>query len=231
MFDINALNAATGGADQTKADASKAKLDEDLNKFLNLLVTQLKNQDPLDPMDATEFTSQLVQFASVEQQIYQNSNLEKLLLTAQVSQVSNLAGFLGTTVEGTSDTFNLDNSSATFTYDLMSQATSNTITIADDSGKTVFTTGGEFDAGKHTYTWDGLDDLGNQMADGSYTVTVSALDSDGTPIPVKQTVFGLVTSAGADQGQVTLFMGDVTLGLGSVLSVSETPPPPPPEVP
>lgn len=228
MLDINALSAAASGTDQTKAEASKAKLDEDLNKFLNLLVTQLKNQDPLDPMDATEFTSQLVQFASVEQQIYQNSNLEKLLLTAQVSQVSNLSGFLGTTVEGTSDTFNLDNSEATFTYDLQAQATSNTITIADDSGKTVFTTGGEFDAGKHTYTWDGLDDLGNQLPDGAYTVTVSALDSAGTPVPVKQTVFGLVTSAGADQGQVTLFMGDVTLGLGSVLSVSETPPPPPP---
>lgn len=227
MFDINALSAAAGGNDQTKAEASKAKLDEDLNKFLNLLVTQLKNQDPLDPMDATEFTSQLVQFASVEQQIYQNSNLEKLLLTAQVSQVSNLSGFLGTMVEGTSDTFNLDNSEATFTYDLQAPATSNTITIADDSGKNVFTTGGEFDAGKHTYTWDGLDDLGNQLPDGAYTVTVSALDSAGTPIPVKQTVFGLVTSAGADQGQVTLFMGDVTLGLGSVLSVSEAPPPPP----
>lgn len=224
MIDLNALSAS---GELTKAEASKAKLDEDLNKFLNLLVTQLKNQDPLDPMDATEFTSQLVQFASVEQQIYQNSNLEKLLLTAQVSQVSNLSGFLGTTVEGTSDTFNLANSSATFTYDLQAPANSNTITIADDSGKTVFTTNGVLDAGKQTYTWDGLDDLGNQMADGSYTVTVSALDSAGEMIPVKQTVFGQVTSAGAEEGEVTLFMGDVTLGLGSVLSVSETPPPPP----
>ena len=55
----------------TKSGAAQAKLNEDLNQFLNLLVTQLKNQDPLDPMDANEFTSQLVQFASVEQQIYQ----------------------------------------------------------------------------------------------------------------------------------------------------------------
>lgn len=227
MFDIASATSAASYGDPTKAEQSQAKLEEDLNKFLNLLVTQLKNQDPLDPMDATEFTSQLVQFASVEQQIYQNSNLEKLLLTAQVSQVSNLSGFLGTTVEGVSDTVNLANGSAKFTYDLEGQASTNTLIISDASGKTVFTIGGELDAGKHTYTWDGLDDLGNQLPDGTYTVTVAALDRDGAEVPAKQTVFGVVTSAGADQGQVTLFMGDTSIGLGSVLSVSETPPPPP----
>lgn len=92
MFDIAGTTSTSSGINQTDAEKSKEKLDKDLNQFLNLLVTQLKNQDPLDPMDATQFTSQLVQFASVEQQIYQNSNLEKLLLTAQVSQVSNLSG-------------------------------------------------------------------------------------------------------------------------------------------
>ena len=59
----------------SRSAAAAAKIDEDLNKFLNLLVTQLKYQDQLDPMDASEFTSQLVQFAGVEQQIYTNSNL------------------------------------------------------------------------------------------------------------------------------------------------------------
>ena len=63
----------------SQSSQAKSKLDDDLNQFLNLLVAQLQNQDPLDPMDANEFTSQLVQFASVEQQIFQNSNLEKLL--------------------------------------------------------------------------------------------------------------------------------------------------------
>jgi len=218
MFDIAS---ATSGTAQTDAELSKQKLDKDLNQFLNLLVTQLKNQDPLDPMDATQFTSQLVQFASVEQQIYQNSNLEKLLMTAQVSQVSNLSGFLGHTVEGTGDSFNMVGSTAKMTYDLEAQAANTTLTISDASGKSVFTTGGNLDAGKHTFTWDGLDDLGNQMPDGAYNVTVTSLDSAGNEILVKQSVFGVVTAAGADQGQVTLFMGDVTMGLGSVLSVSQ----------
>lgn len=61
----------------TQAGQSQKKLQDDLNQFLNLLVAQLQNQDPLEPLDANEFTAQLVQFASVEQQIQQNSNLEK----------------------------------------------------------------------------------------------------------------------------------------------------------
>ena len=72
----------------TQSGASQAKLDQELNRFLNLLVTQLKNQDPLDPMDANEFTSQLVQFASVEQQIYQNSNLEKMLALQEMQRTA-----------------------------------------------------------------------------------------------------------------------------------------------
>ena len=71
----------------TKSASSQAQLQEELKRCLNLLVTQLKNQEPLDPLDANEFTSQLVQFASVEQQIFQNSNLEKLLNLQETSQI------------------------------------------------------------------------------------------------------------------------------------------------
>ena len=130
--------ATTFGADATKSDRNQAKLEDDLNKFLNLLVTQLKNQDPLEPMDATEFTNQLVQFASVEQQIYQNSNLEKLLAATHVNQVSNLAGYLGTTIGGNGSTFTMENSQAKLSYTLYDLASTNTMIISDDTGKTVF---------------------------------------------------------------------------------------------
>ena len=80
----------TGGA----AALSQTKLEENLNQFLNLLVTQLKNQDPLEPMDSTEFTSQLVQFASVEQQIYTNASMEKLLNLEETSQISTMVNFI-----------------------------------------------------------------------------------------------------------------------------------------
>lgn len=227
MFDVSSISSSSATG-QTQSDVSQAKLEDDLNKFLNLLVTQLKNQDPLDPMDATEFTSQLVQFASVEQQIYQNSNLEKLLNATHVNQVSNLSGYLGTTVEGVGNEFILENGQAKFTYDLFDQASTNAIIIQDASGKVVFTTGGELEAGQHTFQWDGKDDLGNQLPDGQYKVVIAAQDDAGLEIETEETVFGRVTAAGAEDGQVTLYMGDVAMPLGSVRSVSETPAPPAP---
>ena len=74
----------------TKAGQSQQKLQDDLNQFLNLLVAQLQNQDPLEPLDANEFTAQLVQFASVEQQIQQNANLEELITMQQNTQAASM---------------------------------------------------------------------------------------------------------------------------------------------
>ncbi len=220
MSIISGTSAATSQA--TTAQQSQDKLEEDLNAFLELLVTQLQNQDPLEPMDSTEFTNQLVQFASVEQQIYQNSNLEMLLEATYVNQVAGLSGYLGTTIEGAGDTFNLENGSATFTYDMAGDAVDSQLFIRDANGKVVYTTKGEYDAGKHTFTWDGVDDDGVQLEDGAYSFQLAALDSDGEPIDYAPTVFGNVTSAGAEDGVVTLYMGDVPMQLGFVQSVSES---------
>lgn len=225
MFDVNALSSASGLDAQTKSGQAQAKLEEDLNQFLNLLVTQLKNQDPLEPMDATEFTNQLVQFASVEQQIYQNSNLEKLLNAYHVTQVSNLTGYLGTTVESNGDQMLMENGSAKFSYTLHDDAAATSIMISDSSGQNVFTTKGERFQGRYEFTWDGIDSQGNQLPDGEYTITIAPLDADGVPIDYSQTVYGRVSSAGADEGDVTLFMGEIPVSLSDVVSVAETPAP------
>ena len=81
---------------------SKNKLAKDLNSFLTLLTSQLKNQDPLSPMDSSEFTNQLVEFAQVEQQIGMNDNLTSLIGLTNQSIVSNAVNYIGTTIEGQS---------------------------------------------------------------------------------------------------------------------------------
>jgi len=205
----------------TKSGQSQVKLQEDLNRFLNLLITQLKNQDPLDPLDATEFTSQLVQFASVEQQIHQNANLEKLISLNQASQVSTMVDFIGTTIEAKGQEFPLENGEGKFTYTLGASADKTTIHIAKN-GLTVFSTSGETDAGKHTFTWDGRDKNGVTQSDGTYTAVVTAQDRQGKLLSVEHTVFGRVTGAGAEDGVVTMFLGDIKVGLDSILSVNET---------
>ncbi len=221
---LGSLADTTSVAADTQAAGSQAKLNEDLNSFLNLLITQLKHQDPLDPMDATEFTSQLVQFASVEQQIYQNANLEKLLTLQQTSQVASMVDYLGTTIEATGRRVNLENGRAEFTYTMGSGVNAGTIIISNEAGLTVFTMDAEAEFGKHEFTWDGKSNGGEPQPEGTYTINVTATDRAGDILDVAQTVYGRVTGAGVENGAVTMYMGDVAVDMGDVLSVRETPP-------
>ena len=102
----------------SQAASSQQQLNEDLNQFLTLLITQLENQDPLEPLETNEFTSQLVQFASVEQQIQQNANIEQLIALQSAGLVSNMVNFIGTTIEATGQVMPLENGNAEFTYTL-----------------------------------------------------------------------------------------------------------------
>jgi flagellar basal-body rod modification protein FlgD len=207
----------------TKSAAAAAKNDEDLNKFLNLLVTQLKNQDPLDPMDATEFTSQLVQFASVEQQIYANANLEKILKLQETNQVSNLVDLIGKTVEAEGRDIPLENANAQFTYTVPIGARKATVSIANDAGVNVFTVEGDITEGQHTFKWDGKSTSGNQKLDGDYKVTVSATDTDGNLMDITYTSFGRVSGVGIVDGVLSLNMGEsIIYGQENIRSVKET---------
>lgn len=223
---ISGITAASDGS--MNSAQAKDKMEKDLNQFLNLLVTQLKNQDPLSPLDANQFTSQLVQFASVEQQIYQNANLEKLVGMQQTSQTGAMVNYLGTFVEVTGQTFNLDNSLGQFTYDLEEKAVSATLTIQDALGKTVWSGPISNEPGKEVFHWDGIASNGMQAPDGPYTAVVSAKDSEGNLINVAQTVYGRVTGAGATKGAVTLSMGAVDAPLDKVLNVRDAALPVPP---
>lgn len=215
-------SATTASTGASVAAQSEAKLKDDLNKFLNLLVTQLKHQDPLDPMDATEFTSQLVQFASVEQQIHQNANLEKLIALQQGSQISSLVNYIGMGVEATSQKVPLENGAAIFTYTNPSNVDKGTINIVNGQGLTVYSVDADKTAGKHPFSWDGRDKNGVLQPDGDYTVIVTAQDRDGKILPVEYTVFGRVTGATTEDGKIALFMGrNIQVPIDQIKSVTQ----------
>jgi len=115
---LGGINSTSNAVAGTQSADDQARLEEDLNQFLTLLVTQLENQDPLDPMDSTEFTSQLVQFASVEQQIKQNTNLEQLVGLQQNNQISSMVNFIDKLVEVEGQSIPLEDGQAEFTYTL-----------------------------------------------------------------------------------------------------------------
>ncbi len=210
-------------AEGSKSAESEAKLEEDLNRFLNLLVTQLKNQDPLDPMDSSEFTSQLVQFASVEQQIFQNANLETLVELQQTNQISSMVDFIDKVVEVDGTSFPLENSLGQFTYTMPQGAKSASVIIRDSSGLTVIEQDANLDAGQHAFDWDGKDRFGQVLPDGEYTALVTGLSNSGEILQIGQTVFGRITGIGIDGSDTTLFMGDIEVPQAKVLAVKQAP--------
>lgn len=220
---LGATSAAASAVAGGKAADDQAKLEEDLNQFLTLLVTQLENQDPLDPMDSTEFTSQLVQFASVEQQIYQNANLEQLVNFQQNTQISSMVNFIDKVVEVPGQALPLENGHAEFTYTMPANARSATIFIRDTNGVTVYEQDADTTAGKHTFVWDGTDKTGQPVEDGEYSAVVTGLDNDNEVLDVPQTAFGRVTGVGVYNGEPTFFMGDIQALQIGVISVKEAP--------
>ncbi len=210
-------------AEGTKSADAQAQLEEDLNRFLNLLVTQLKNQDPLDPMDSNEFTSQLVQFAAVEQQIFANSNLEELVSLQQMGQISSLVDFIDRTVEVVGTKFPLENGKAKFTYTMPEDVKSASVIIRDQNGITIYEESANLEQGQHTFEWDGLDKHGQPADDGIYNAVVTGLDRNSDIIEVSQTAFGRITGVGSEAGTPTIFLGDLEVPQGYIISVMETP--------
>src|SRR4051812_7043586 len=188
MADVSGLTTAAAAQQQTTT--SGVKLAKDLNSFLQLLTSQLKNQDPLSPMDSTQFTNQLTQFAQVEQQININSNLTNLIGLSRQSIVSSAVNYIGKTIEGQSDQVPLQNGALKAGYGLNSDAKAVTLVVRDDTGNIVFSKPGETLKGVHEFDWDGKDSNGVQLKDGTYTLGVTSEDADGKPVDSYVTAFG-----------------------------------------
>jgi flagellar basal-body rod modification protein FlgD len=216
---MNTVSTATATATTTGTNTSMSKLAENFDQFLTLLTTQLKNQDPLSPMDSAQFTQQLVAFAGVEQQINTNKNLESLLSLQKSSQMVGALGLMGKTVEAKTDQVPLSNSTGTFAYSLPRTAAQVAYSITDSSGRVVYSGAGDKTAGRHEYTWDGKSSGGVQQPDGAYTVTVVALDQAGAQIDVTTTAIGMVSGVESGDSGAILAMGAVKVPVDQVTAV------------
>ena len=187
--------------------------------FLKLIVAELKNQNPLDPTDTTQFMNQLVSYASYDQQQTMNSNLSDLVTSMNSMLSSNGLGYIGQTVEAKGDTTTLQNGSASWGYSLTSESAATTITVSDQNGNAVWSGSGETSSGQHTFTWDGTTSSGGKAADGDYTVSVSAKNASGTSVLDYTTVIGKVTGIDSSSGKTLLTIGDTTVEMSNVINV------------
>lgn len=213
---------------QTQTQTAKSSLASDFDAFLLLLTTQLQHQDPLSPVEPTEFTNQLVAFAGVEQQINTNENLEALVTLQNASVASSMVGFIGTEIEAATNLLPLQNGAAEFKYLLGDTAKATSIVITDSNGKVAYTEQGEKTAGEHIFEWDGTDQDGVQLLDDVYTVSVTALGFEDESITSSVVTKGRVTGVEMIDGLATLDMGGVYVGLDAVVSINEPDPDPTP---
>jgi flagellar basal-body rod modification protein FlgD len=218
-----ALNAAnTSGSTSNTGNAGLAALANNFNSFLTLLTTQLQNQDPLDPMDTDQFTQQLVEFTSVQQQVDMNTNLQTLISLQQTNEATQAMQFLGAnvTLSGTSATLSsATNSPASWTLNSPSPATGN-VTITNSSGQTVYNGTVSLNSGTQTYTWNGQGSNGVTEPDGQYTLAITATNASGQPVTVSTQVGGTVTGVNLSQNPPQVTVGGQSYPVSSIQSIN-----------
>jgi flagellar basal-body rod modification protein FlgD len=210
---------AAGTASGTQQNNALSQLSGNFNTFLTLLTTQLQNQDPLSPMDSNQFTQQLVEFSGVEQQINTNDNLKTLIGLTQSQGVNNAVGYLGKTVTLTNGKAALSGGAANWTYALNNTAATTALTVTDANGKVVYVTQGETNSGAHSFTWDGKSNAGSDLPDGTYTLTVTAQDSNGTNVNSAVASKGIVDQIDMTGDQPQLMIGPMEIPLSEVATV------------
>jgi flagellar basal-body rod modification protein FlgD len=180
---------STSTVSSTASSAASSALASDFDTFLQLLTTQLKNQDPTAPMDANEFTSQLVQFSQVEQQININKNLETMISMLQTQQAGSNLGYIGKVVDfDSSDVKLTEGGSAFWSYNLPDGAETVEFKILDDDGNVVRSGSmsaedvGSSSNGRVEVAWDGTDSNGTACDAGTYTLEVTVKDASGNAL-------------------------------------------------
>jgi flagellar basal-body rod modification protein FlgD len=208
---ITSSTASSAGS----AAASKSTIASNFQTFLQLLTTQLRHQNPLDPLDTNQFTQQLVQFAQVEQQLKSNDQLAKLVALEQTAQATYALGFVGQTVVVDGATAPLRNGQAVWDLSIPKPATA-TITITNATGQTVYTGAFTVNAGRQPFVWDGRDASGRQWSDGNYTISVVAQDANRQPVAIATEIEGLVDSVDLTQSPPSLSIAGQSYALDKV---------------
>jgi len=219
---VDSVTASSLAQDVASTAQTQQKLSQDFDDFLVLLTTQMTNQDPLSPMDSTEFTNQLIGFSQVEQQINSNEKLEQLL-SLQLSSMSTIAlDYMGMEVSyiGNGALYNGEDPIA-IRYVINGEAEEAKLRVLNEDGDIIKTI--DLDTtGDNEIIWDGKNENGDSAPSGNYTFRIDALDSEGLGVEVSTAVPGRVNGIEAQDGIVQLLLeGDFIIPMGSVITARE----------
>jgi flagellar basal-body rod modification protein FlgD len=219
MAAIAATALANAAAGSTPAQASNPGIANNFTAFLQLLTTQLRNQNPLDPLDTNQFTQQLVQFAQVEQQLRSNDQLETLVALQKSSQASAALDFVGKRVVINGATTHLGSEGTTVWTFSSPKPANATINIRDEKGQLAFSGSYSVNTGRQDFAWDGRGINGQRWPAGSYTMSITAKDANGQSVAITTDIQGIVDSADVSQTPPVLAIGDISFTLDQVKRV------------
>jgi flagellar basal-body rod modification protein FlgD len=212
--------AAAATASTTSGNDALSSLSSNFGDFLKLLMTQLQNQDPTSPLDTNQFTSQLVEFSSVEQQINTNSSLTTLIGLTQAGEVMQSSAMVGKQVSVTSDHMPLQNGTGGVQFTAPASETV-AVSIYNDSGTKIRDAFVSAQKGQNSWTWDGTDNSGKTVSDGSYKVAVTGANTDGTTSALTFSVLGTATGVTKQNNALQLQMGALSVDFSAVQSVGQ----------
>lgn len=221
-----AISSATAAATGTSATLTgRTRLADNFDTFLTLLTTQLKNQDPSQPLDSNQFTAQLVQMSGVEQQLLTN-DLLKAMVDNSSRGIGDAVSLIGKDVRAVGQDAAISGGKARWAFNLPAQAQSVTLEIRDATGKIVQAKAlSDVKAGDHDFVWDGKDQAGRQLADGGpYTLSVTATDASGAAIAPITYVDGRVTSVEQADGSTWLTISGARIAWDKVKKITEPAP-------
>ncbi|MDZ7262639.1 MAG: flagellar hook capping protein [candidate division KSB1 bacterium] len=215
---VNSLN--------TQSSQTDSRWGQILGKddFLKLLLTQLKYQDPLEPMENTEFVAQLAQFTSLEQLQNMDGSLQTISLLTQSVNSSLATNLIGKYVKTVGNGISLsDSNEVPVSYNLSSDAKV-TIEIYNSENQLVRTLQlGAQAAGDHKVVWDGKDNTGTELPPGEYTFKLTAIDGEGKTIPNVTYTMAKVTGIKFENSRAILLLGgEQEVNLSEVLEIRES---------
>jgi flagellar basal-body rod modification protein FlgD len=228
---VDSITNTTSNA-TNRIGAGSTMLASNFETFLTLLTSQLKNQDPLSPVDSNQFTAQLTQMAGVEQQLLTNDLLKGLLAAQGGGGLASAATYIGKEATAAWSATKFTDGEATWSYELASNAASATLQVLDGSGNVVWSGDApDRTTGVHDFTWDGQATSGNDGQDGQvYSLRVVARDAAGGSVDSQVLTRGRITGVEMYDGEPYLTVGNSILPLSTVIALEEartaaTPPP------
>lgn len=205
----------------TGTTSTTNKVDEMQSNFLKLLMTQLKNQDPTNPLDNAQMTSQLAQMNTIRAIQDLGTSMDKMVQMFDTMQSVEATSMIGKYVLAPGSGMSLVKGSAMAGINLAADAAKVTVNITDSAGKLIATQDlGALKSGQQGFSWDGKDSNGNTVADGNYKFKVTAVDKAGKTVTADPLQLGMVNAVIKDKGSFTLDLGQQgTIALSDVKRV------------